>query len=176
MQSIITSCNWNVCIVIEVQREQYVRKCKDGLLKHVPLMHIYEDSRRKYFQDVLQIFVAMKFEVEVLWRVFSPQSSYSQFSFFTWGVYIFWNNILLRVRGATSSSFRWGGGILMQFHSIMSSCLFNRSTTFSQTTFPKLITFQFYPRCRPNDQDRVKTSSLIQTPGSVLTQLLQSRL
>ena len=52
--------------MIEVQREQYVRKCKDGLLKHVPLMHIYEDSRRKYFQDVLQIFVAMKFEVEVL--------------------------------------------------------------------------------------------------------------
>jgi len=33
-------------------------------------------------------------------------------------------------------------------------------------TFPKMRTFQFSSRCRPNHQDRVKISSLIQTPGS----------
>ena len=78
-------------------------------------------------------------------------------------------------RGATDSSFR-GGGIFMKFHSMTSSCFFNRGTTFSQTvtykvlfaTFPKMRTFQFEPRCRPNDQDRVKISSLIQTPQLVL--------
>ena len=35
-------------------------------------------------------------------------------------------------RGATSSSFRVGA-IFMKFHSMTSSCLFNRGTTFSQT-------------------------------------------
>ena len=35
-------------------------------------------------------------------------------------------------RGATFSSFR-GGAIFMKFHSMTSSCLFNRGTTFSQT-------------------------------------------
>jgi len=35
-------------------------------------------------------------------------------------------------KGATSSSFR-GGGIFIKFHSMTSSCLFNRGTTFSQT-------------------------------------------
>ena len=35
-------------------------------------------------------------------------------------------------RGATSSSFR-GGAIFTKFHSMTSSCLFNRGTTFSQT-------------------------------------------
>jgi len=55
------------------------------------------------------------------------------------------------------------GAIFMKFHSMMSSCLFNRGTTFSQTvkdivlfpTFPKIRSFEFYSRCRPNDQDRV---------------------
>jgi len=36
-------------------------------------------------------------------------------------------------RDATSSSFRGGGAIFMKFHSMTSSCLFNRYTTFSQT-------------------------------------------
>jgi len=44
-----------------------------------------------------------------------------------------------------------------------SSCLFNRGTTFSQmatdkvifATFPKMRSFQFWSRSRPNDQDRV---------------------
>jgi len=64
----------------------------------------------------------------------------------------------------------------MKFHSMTSSWLFNRDTNFSQTvtdkvlfaTFPKMRTFQFWSRCRPNGQDRVKVGSLIQTPGSVL--------
>jgi len=51
----------------------------------------------------------------------------------------------------------------MKIHSMTSSCLFNRGTTFSQTvadkvffaTFPKMRTFQFHSRCRPNDPDRV---------------------
>jgi len=44
-----------------------------------------------------------------------------------------------------------------------SSCLFNRGATFSQTVtdkvlfaaFPKMRTFQFWSRHRPNDEDRV---------------------
>jgi len=44
-----------------------------------------------------------------------------------------------------------GGAIIMKFYSMMSSCLFNRGTTFSQTvtdkflfaTFSKMRTFQF---------------------------------
>jgi len=51
----------------------------------------------------------------------------------------------------------------MKFHSMTSSWLFNRDTNFSQTvtdkvlfaTFPKMRTFQFWSRCRPNGQDRV---------------------
>jgi len=52
----------------------------------------------------------------------------------------------------------------MTFHSMTPSCLFNRGTNFSQTdvdkvfftTFPKIKTFQFSSRCRPNDQNRKK--------------------
>jgi len=40
--------------------------------------------------------------------------------------------VVFPARGATSSSFR-GGAIFMNFHSMTSSCLFNRCTTFSQT-------------------------------------------
>ena len=39
---------------------------------------------------------------------------------------------IIQLRGATSSSFR-GGAIFMKFHSMTSSCLFNRGATFSQT-------------------------------------------
>jgi len=64
----------------------------------------------------------------------------------------------------------------MYFHSMTSSCLFNRGTTFSQTvtykvlfaTFPKKGSIQFQSRCRPNSQDRVEISSLIQKPASVV--------
>jgi len=64
-----------------------------------------------------------------------------------------------------------------EFHSMTSSWLFNRGTTFSQTvtdkflfaTFSKMRTFQFWSRCRLNDQDRAKIGSLIQTPGSALS-------
>jgi len=46
----------------------------------------------------------------------------------------------------------FGGAIFMNFHSMTSSCLLNRGTTFSQAvtdkvlfaTFPKMRTFQFY--------------------------------
>jgi len=55
-----------------------------------------------------------------------------------------------RNRGATSSSFR-GGEIFIHVHSMTSSCLFIRDTTFSQAvtdkvlfaTFPKMRTFYF---------------------------------
>jgi len=69
----------------------------------------------------------------------------------------------IKARGTTSSSFRVGA-IFMKFHSMTSSCLFNSGTNFSQTvtdevlfaTFPKMRTFSFQSRCRPNDQDRKK--------------------
>jgi len=52
-------------------------------------------------------------------------------------------------RGATSCLFR--GEQFMKFHSMVSSCLYNRGTTFSQmvtdkdlfAAFPKMTTFQF---------------------------------
>ena len=70
----------------------------------------------------------------------------------------------------------FGGGGFMKFPSMTSSCLINHGATFSQTvidkvlfaTFPKLRTFQFQSRCRPNDQEREKISSLMQTLDSVL--------
>ena len=42
-------------------------------------------------------------------------------------------NATIPARGATSSSFRGEGAIFMKFHSMTSSWLFNRGTTFSQT-------------------------------------------
>jgi len=54
-------------------------------------------------------------------------------------------------RGRNQLFISEGGGFFMKFHSMTSSCFFNRGTTFSQTvtdkfffaTFPKMRTFQF---------------------------------
>ena len=68
-----------------------------------------------------------------------------------------------------------GGGIFMKFHSMTSSCLFDRGTTFrkrsrinSLRSISENENFSVLSRYRPNDQDRVKIGSLIQTPGFVL--------
>ena len=65
--------------------------------------------------------------------------------------------------------------IFMNFKWMTSSCSFNRGAAFPQmvndkvlfATFPKMRTFRFQSRCRPNNHDRVKISRL-KTPGSVL--------
>jgi len=46
-------------------------------------------------------------------------------------------NVSLPIRGATSSSFR--GANFHELYSMTSSCLFNRSTTFSQTVTDKVL-------------------------------------
>ena len=77
-------------------------------------------------------------------------------------------------RGATSSSFR-RGATFMKFHSMTSSCLFNRGTNFSQTSQIKFSSqhFQkseFFTFNQYADQ-RIRTEkiiSLMQTLDSVL--------
>jgi len=69
-----------------------------------------------------------------------------------------------------------GEGIFIKFHSLTSSCLFNRGTNFSQTvtgkllfaTFPKMRTFRFYQNADRTIGTEKKISSLIQTLDSVL--------
>ena len=53
------------------------------------------------------------------------------------------------------------------FHAIFRFCISLTHKKVLFETFPKMRNFQFQSRCRPNDQDRVKISILIQTPGSV---------